>query len=102
MSNRTRTDSAVTQLLITGRLRISDEKNWCQRRLKLGGRVCAAGAISTEIDLSSLEMQAIEFLHRAALALGDTYDAVNFNDTHTHSEVLQMYDLAIEMSRGER
>ena len=43
---------------------------------------------------------AISALYQAAEELGSTGGVIGYNDTHTHAEVLNMFDLAISIAEA--
>ncbi len=91
-------------ILIAARAKIADPKHWIQKvmaRLSDGTATsafdpcatcwCSAGVIgSLTAGDSSTQYQAIRLLSHA---MGD--NLVEFNDSHTHAEVLAAFDKAI-------
>jgi hypothetical protein len=92
------------QTLIAARALIEKPENWTQHRMsanKKGVSVplddpeatcfCSIGAISKIAGTLYLTNTAVKALSKAM----DIHPGY-YNDTHTHAEVLQMFDLAIE------
>lgn len=104
----------LKQLLIDARAVIEDEANWTQGDTSRNaegnyvtvdsafavsfcayGAVCKAGGYSSfEFDVPAHIQEAHDALVRAA-GISDR-GVGNFNDTHTHEEVLAVFDKAIE------
>lgn len=103
MSNRQILKTAKT--LIGARKLIEDVKNWGRGSYNRNGQLCAVGAIAAVEGVGGVtahgESGATDALR---LACGDQKIAY-FNDTHTHKEVLAVFDKAIaaeiEKSRGQ-
>jgi len=104
------TDSQITKYLVDAKGLIKDENFWCQGKLsgwshtKKTHVMCSIGALEilcTGIDYKdNLEMRlAREMLNLAARRLG-YFSAFRLNDHTDHATVMEMYDLAIEMSRN--
>lgn len=91
---------------------IEDEKNWCQGLQEtFSGERCASGAIIAAV---SSHNASFEDGRRAAAKLGviaarhlrcpteDFEDAiVNFNDFHTHAEVVALFQEAIRREKAK-
>ena len=89
----------VTDMLRSGRRKV--EAGWCQQRMRRAGSVCMIGALSVT-DYDSF-VHAEELFLQAIRLLGFDYTSVpSFNDApgRTQSEVLTVYDQAIELSRA--
>jgi len=112
---RERTISTLDVLLAARKL-IEKEENWCQRFLSKrpdgsfqngapaddACAYCMNGAIFAVVKRRSIHWSmnsqaAIEALERLT---GEPN--INFNDTHTHAEVIALFDRAIEAERGVR
>lgn len=101
----------VKEVLIAARAKIADPANWTQHdyaRRKCGYAVnptstyaecwCAIGALAAVIgDTVRAEKSVPYFELRDAMGL----DIDDFNDTHTHAEVLAKFDEAIAAQGGE-
>lgn len=92
------------EILTAARVKIADEKNWCQGEYARdvgGNRVyvygslvcswCSVGSLrSTSGDSTASYNSAMDYLAEAMEA-----PIPDFNDSHTHSEVLAAWDKAI-------
>lgn len=91
------TDSVV-DVLVKARALIELPENWCQLRFIYGERRCAARAISDaagrDYELADAALNACGYRSMLGLA--------GFNDTRTHSEVLDLFTRAIEVARAEQ
>jgi hypothetical protein len=86
----------VLQALKDARALIADETNWCQGKVFDGHKCCAYGALKKVTEggrrntlrwLAQIQLEAL---------LTHGYTALSyFNDTHTHAEVLNLFDRAI-------
>ena len=99
-----------TEILKAARELISDEAHWCQGRFACDEtgdeayttepracRWCALGAVWA-VAPGTVGIGAAErFLD---IASGETI--TDYNDNHTHAEVLAMFDKAIKMSEGQK
>jgi hypothetical protein len=103
-------------VLIAGRELLADPKNWTQRTLarnKAGDAVpdpwdpkatcfCSLGAVHKVVGkgthLLPLKSKVRELLHQAVPRHDNV---VFFNDRSTHTEVLDLWDRAIELARHE-
>lgn len=91
-------------ILIGARKLIEKPENWLNRAPTGSNRNCAATAIwktrgsKRDPDLERAGYQAYDAL---ADAMGVKIVA-DFNDTHTHAEVLAAFDKAIEAERGKQ
>jgi len=109
----------VTMALIEAKALIADPDDWSEHGYGLavygpGGCIgyqtkCAIAAIdcATVLRSDTYERRAIRgdayaFLQRAVTAItdGETQNIAKFNDTHSHADVMEAFDLAIRMSRG--
>lgn len=101
----------VVQILKDARALIADEKNWTQGALARGpsGGVvsykssvavcfCSIGAIERIAKKSTKALQVVEKFYRI-LPSGD--GLADFNDSHTHAEVLALFDRAIARAESE-
>lgn len=103
----------VTEHLKLAKALISDEGNWTQKtfaRDVLGERVfpgskeacrwCSIGAcLKTSSDLSHGGDTTVQFLDSASFELHNL-NIEAANDTKTHAEVMEIFDLAIKYSEG--
>lgn len=103
------------QVLSEARQNIADERNWAQfkRGGFLGGPSCALGAIDVAIGrLVEIDEAPVLSLARYARSIGFTNDragsirndgwlVANYNNTHSHAEVLALFDGAIEAERAK-
>ena len=105
----------VLDILIAGRELISDPSRWTQGASARDDRDNRVGA-TAGVAVCWCSMGA---LHKTATAEGSTYEdaygammaslsliapddgLANFNDTHTHSEVLALWDRAIEAEKAK-
>lgn len=110
MSDQTMT---TVDILRSARDLISDEKRWTQSaeaRDDRGSEIralspkatcfCAIGAIAkaSEYVHFSNEINARDLLRKQ---LGGGHTIVSFNDTHTHAEVLAVFDRAISRAESD-
>jgi hypothetical protein len=86
------------EILIAARKRIEDPKNWVKGQLRDGDAVCALGALyEVAPDRSSLQSPVyLAYEALTNLIPGAAPQLGNFNDQHTHAEVLALFDRAIE------
>lgn len=105
---------SALQALRNGRAKITRPEDWCKGRMYInkadgGMAFCSLGAMYSEMathDYSAQECLATEmYLARAVyLEMGMTMDRVwnnivsSYNDHSTHSQVLAMWDKAIELA----
>lgn len=90
--------TTLYQYLIAAKAKIDHPDKWCQRQMQDGeGRLCAIGATHADGRLSKgSTIYALE----CALLLIKYYDGiVQYNDTHSHAEVMAIFDLAIATAR---
>ncbi len=101
----------VVEALTRARKRISKPENWTQGtfvRDSDGALLwdfesveavcwCASAAIAVEVRWDQQEDVSAALLK--ALPLGETI--VGFNDSHTHTEVLELFDRAIDLVKKE-
>jgi hypothetical protein len=97
----------VLQTLKSARALIADEANWCQGRVFDGHKCCAVGALrkvteGVRFPCSRNKLRWLAQIQLEAL-LTHGYTALSyFNDTHTHAEVLALFDRAIaRLEAGE-
>ena len=87
--------SPITKTLMKGRKRI--EAGWCQGAFRMGGAVCAVGAVSEDPDdpVVSTALKVLESAFGSAVT-----DIPEWNDSpdRTKEEVLALYDRAIALS----
>lgn len=95
----------TVQILKDARALISDEKNWVKGayRKNIDGRecFCALGAVfkvSASEDVFFQDQLKAE--NALALAAGTSW-VPEFNDAHTHAEVLTLFDRAIAHAESE-
>lgn len=103
------TKKSVRQILIEARKLIEKEENWCKRHYALDGAgmstnelfdnavcFCALGAINRSAgELLCCEDGPVSVLTEAMGAA----TVHEFNDTHTHAEVLAAFDRAVEAAK---
>ncbi len=78
------------EVLIEARKAIANPNGWCQEQSRSGAAVCAERAIFDQAET-------VGEAHRALDAIPLPGEALfHFNDTHTHAEVLALFDRAIE------
>jgi hypothetical protein len=87
--------SPVTRILIAARERIEDPENWCQRDLTRGKAMCAYAALSRA---SGTETEACRAAFDLLVKGMNAWSVSEWNDTHTHAEVLAAFDRAIALS----
>ncbi len=82
------------EVLIQARARIDTPDKWCQGKFWDGNRCCMIGAIHSVGQTLGIAgtPAAIAFNTLRQFTCGDT---AKFNDTHTHAEVLEVFDKAI-------
>lgn len=86
------------EVLIDARALIEKPENWCQEVIQRGNAFCSLGAICFLPAPS-------ESLNAALLALEllvPNSCVATFNDTHSHAEVLALYDRAIATERTKQ
>ncbi len=70
-------------------------------------RFCSIGAMYAVTGKNTYG-SVIDYLYKAVNQLAEpkkeaeTWGLAEYNDTHTHAEVLEVYDLAIEMAEGTK
>lgn len=106
------TEMTTEEVLIAAREKIADEKNWTQKEYLRGGsgeplmakdvakacQFCAIGAVFAALcDVEYCNMFAVECESPYILALNRASGGsiFRFNDSHTHAEVLGIFDEAI-------
>jgi hypothetical protein len=102
------TNATVHEILVAARALISDPENWVQRAYVLpardgGQKYCAVGAVYTAASLAGNKEETIvcgEILRQCLPYLPipswDTISCISeFNDWHTHAQVLALFDYAI-------
>lgn len=114
--------STTLDILKAARSIISDEKNWTQGTFAkdVDGMMvsaaspdatcfCSLGAILKVMDsnLFIFKTDAVKYLNKAVYILGETdtpdeEDSYIYNDTHEHSQVMLMWDKAIELAKLEK
>lgn len=113
-------DPETLRLLKRTRDIIADEAHWCQHVSALdmygyptssladdAGQFCLMGAMRKALGyvVSPLELAPVYQAVRAVLVSddddADTFRLSEFNDTHTHAEVLSALDAAISEYEGE-
>lgn len=95
----------VSLVLQEGRALIEDPTRWCHGT-GVYGRRCAVTAVA---DCGSYDewRRAANYLSDAAEATGDTAGhpwlcpAARYNDSHTHAEVMALYDIAISAALSD-
>lgn len=101
----------VKALLIRARKRINDPEHWTQgaNARDKEGRVawrgdssatcwCAYGAVTTETRHISNVVARMRLVGLALIALRWQGDVMIYNDTHTHEQVLAVFDEAIALA----
>lgn len=103
----------VAEILRAAREKIADPKNWTQgvnARDALGDPVppsdfdatcwCSYGAVAAvELD-DALGTEACNFLHDAVREISGRWGVAAFNDDAEHSDVLAMFNRAVEIAEG--
>lgn len=102
-----------SERLIAARNLIADEKNWMQGRYcddykydftqscqfcSVGAVLAVRGETVAQCDINSTSkylLQAISEIEAGHYGIAD------FNDSHTHAEVTQMFDKAIQLAQAE-
>ncbi len=86
----------VLDHLVRGRAAISNPARWCQGETRnADGQRCSWGALRL-VNGDMFECEAEKYL--AAAIDGGSF--LEFNDNHSHAEVLAMWDRAIASRRG--
>lgn len=102
----------VVQILKDARALIADEKNWTQRVFARNSRGLEVSALSSEASCFCTVGALGRFTNGMAIGssaylllkreVGQNYIAVSdFNDTHTHAEVIALFDHAIARAESE-
>lgn len=91
----------VLETLIAARKRIQTPETWCQSLIsRMQGTVrqyCALGAMYYHYPYDGTPTRAQKFLNKA---LPKGHESVGmYNDSHTHAEVLALYDRAIHNAK---
>ena len=89
----------VTQMLMDGRERV--ERGWSRGVMRTGSSVCMIGSLTAVVIDYELFTKAEKLMREAILNLGYSYRSVaDFNDAlyRTKEQVLEVYDMAIELS----
>lgn len=88
-------------VLRAAKARIADPTKWCQGHGRDGDRRCAFMAVC---EVESASGKALDLLEAAALSLGTPeslrHAATIYNDSHTHAEVMHLFDVAIGMAEA--
>jgi hypothetical protein len=99
---------AALDLLREARQLLADESNWCQHHAvhPAGHRKSVLGAVGYRFYATDHPdtMAAVPLLARAIGRGLGSYDSVfvqDFNDTHSHAEILGMLDRAIAMAESD-
>ena len=99
---------AALDLLREARRLLADESNWCQRHAvdPAGRAKSVLGAVGYRFYATDHPdtMAAVQLLARAIGRGRGAYDSVfvqDFNDTHSHAEVLVMLDRAIAIAEND-
>jgi hypothetical protein len=76
---------------------IEDERNWCQYTLQRGSAFCSGGALLqvTNGKCSGQWTGEGAAALRALSGLTPDHDVVGFNNTHSHAEVVELFQTAI-------
>ena len=104
MSDETMTAAArdgvisTLDVLLAARKLIERPENWCQRPSD-ETHFCAMGALGKIAEGSDLLWMAQDALY-GALPAGRETGIANFNDTHSHTEVIALFDRAIDAERA--
>lgn len=85
----------VKEVLVAARILIQDEKNWCQKLMSdCEGRHCALGAIfAAAKDINTVSQVWEKLQDVMGQSVGD------YNDSHSHTQVLAMFDKAIQQEK---
>lgn len=93
------------QMLRIGRASITSPHAWTQNRMRdQAGAHCSLGAlVDIEPNWGKTLLRAVEYLYRASgmplVSISETPLLIaRWNDTHTHQQVLALWDLAIELA----
>ena len=80
------------------------EENWCQGALEIDNSWCSIGAIikvcNGEVGSVSRD-SAIACKYLDGAIHGGGFGAVDYNNTHTHAEVLDLFDKAIKQAEED-
>jgi len=92
--------SSTLMLLIRGREYITDRSRWCQGSFKRGEAVCSLGAIYQCADIIGESKGSLIWDTAACNGANEALRArmgcvPEYNDTHSHAEVLAAWDAAI-------
>ena len=97
--------SVLTRTLVTARALISDPRWWLQGKTVMvestGTCFCSSGALGYTNPTASIISSAISLLNLAAFNMSHQVcnNFIVYNDNHTHSEVMSMWDHAIQASK---
>jgi hypothetical protein len=80
---------------------IEDEKNWCGQGWGSLGQRCAVHAIGTALGINSNDVTLVRCGAYRALAYLAGEAPYNFNDSHTHAEVVALFQEAIRNEKAE-
>jgi len=99
--------SEVASRLAEAKALIADQDNWCQNQYEIDNgyttQRCALSAISTAYGYASdcrwFSFDMLNAIYAFTVANGISH-IPDFNDTHTHAEVMAAFDKAIEYERA--
>lgn len=83
--------------LMKMRERLSDPDNWCQGDIQRNHQYCLIGTakLVTGCPMKEWTDEAVHIDEFLGGLCGDPVSASNFNDTHSHADVLALLDCAI-------
>ncbi len=85
----------VSDVLRAARAKIEKPENWCQGSFRNGHAYCALGAVRESSYGVIRYIEACDVLERLAGPIP------KYNDSHTHAEVLSLFDRAIATAELE-
>lgn len=90
---------STLDILTHARNRITNIHDWCQNHDREGNKRCAYSAICEATKSLSDTVKAANVLRADPELNGSTVS--DYNDNHTHSEVLALFDRTIERLKKE-
>ena len=98
-------NKSAVKVLKDAKSRILNRKNWCKGTFENSrGAICASEAIRRSMSNSSLYRHKLPYkiFNSITGIKGDKFAISDFNDTHTHQEVLDAFDMAIKVAKSKK
>ncbi len=93
----------ISEILSIARDLISNTENWCQRSYGSYNKYCASSAIwkAAETTQCGNDLLYSSLAYIAKMIQEDNKILTKYNDSHTHDEVINLFDRAIVASLTE-